>query len=402
MSSRAATRALLGVVAGGVLMFWLDPQHGRRRRAVLRTRAVSAVRRGVTAGAHLVADVEHRAEGVAARTRARVVSLHAAPVVSGGQLTNRIRARIGHVVTHPGALRVVCADGYVTLMGPVLADEIPGLLRAVQSVPGVKAVSNRLEVHETRGGVPGLQGIGRRTASGFAAPRWRLAYALTGGAVGLSAFARDHALLRTARALVGAAVVARAVFACSLSELVGVSGARRVVDFRKRMLINAPLERVFRFWRQPVNFPKFMSHVRGVEEIGDDRYRWTVDGPAGAPVHWISRVVSVVPNTLITWRSEPGGIVDSAGFVRFREMDDGSTHVVLRMSYGPALGVLGHGLARLFRVDPKRQLDDDLARLKIFLETGRAARDAAASVTRRRSARRDHDEVRPDIARLET
>jgi len=42
------------------------------------------------------------------------------------------------------------------------------------------------------------------------------------------------------------------------------------------------------------------------------------------------------------------------------------------MSYAPPAGVLGHGIARMLGADPQRQMDDDLARMKAFIERGGA------------------------------
>lgn len=47
------------------------------------------------------------------------------------------------------------------------------------------------------------------------------------------------------------------------------------------------------------------------------------------------------------------------------------------MSYSPPAGVLGHGIAVLLGADPKRQMDDDLARMKEFIERGGMPLDAA-------------------------
>jgi uncharacterized membrane protein len=49
------------------------------------------------------------------------------------------------------------------------------------------------------------------------------------------------------------------------------------------------------------------------------------------------------------------------------------------MSYTPPAGALGHAVARIFGADPKSELNDDLMRMKVFLETGRRAHDAAAA-----------------------
>jgi uncharacterized membrane protein len=87
---------------------------------------------------------------------------------------------------------------------------------------------------------------------------------------------------------------------------------------------------------------------------------------------------------LLSWRTEPGSLVQHAGSVQF-ETAGGGTRVTVRMTYNAAGGV-GHAIATLLGSDPRQQMDDDLARMKVFIETGIAPRDAA---------QRDHEAGRP-------
>ena len=109
---------------------------------------------------------------------------------------------------------------------------------------------------------------------------------------------------------------------------------------------------------------------------GRERTHWIVDGPLGVPVSWDAITTGIVPNEEIAWKTEEGAAVAHAGVIRLVRVDD-ATRVELRMSYNPPAGVLGHAVAASFGRDPKRQLDDDLARLKTTIETGHAPRDAA-------------------------
>jgi hypothetical protein len=77
-----------------------------------------------------------------------------------------VRARIGSVVGHAGAIEAGVVDGRVSLRGPVLADDVDRLVRRVRSVPGVREVINQLDVHDEPGGVPGLQGHPRPPRGG--------------------------------------------------------------------------------------------------------------------------------------------------------------------------------------------------------------------------------------------
>jgi uncharacterized membrane protein len=51
--------------------------------------------------------------------------------------------------------------------------------------------------------------------------------------------------------------------------------------------------------------------------------------------------------------------------------------VNIRLTYNPAVGGVGHLVASLFGADPKSQLDEDLVRMKSFVETGEVPSDAA-------------------------
>jgi uncharacterized membrane protein len=169
--------------------------------------------------------------------------------------------------------------------------------------------------------------------------------------------------------LAGVGLLARAGTNLPTQRLAGVSG-RRAIDVQKTIRVNAPVDEVYRFWSNLENFPRFMAHVRQVEPTQQGGYRWTVDGPAGAPVSWNAVITEEIPNKVIAWRSEPGSLVSNAGIVRF-DSEDGGTRVHIRLSYSPPAGVVGHAAAALFGKDPKREMDDDLARFKSLIEVGK-------------------------------
>lgn len=63
-------------------------------------------------------------------------------------LVERVRARLGRAVSHPGAIHVTASAGAVTLAGPVLKRQRKRALRAAASVPGVHVVVDWLEAHK--------------------------------------------------------------------------------------------------------------------------------------------------------------------------------------------------------------------------------------------------------------
>ena len=104
-------------------------------------------------------------------------------------LAERVRAKLGLFSRHPAALYVHVKDGIVTLTGPVLEDEMDGICAAIERIPGVTQMFNRLERHRSSEFVPELQGgMGQRTGARFAfmqshwSPTARMAAALMGTA----------------------------------------------------------------------------------------------------------------------------------------------------------------------------------------------------------------------------
>jgi hypothetical protein len=65
------------------------------------------------------------------------------------------QTRAGSGSSHP--IRVKAEKGCVTLEGPILANEVDGLVSAIRSVVGVREVQNRLQAHEEPGNIPDLQ-----------------------------------------------------------------------------------------------------------------------------------------------------------------------------------------------------------------------------------------------------
>jgi uncharacterized membrane protein len=58
-------------------------------------------------------------------------------------------------------------------------------------------------------------------------------------------------------------------------------------------------------------------------------------------------------------------------------VEGGRTRVNVTLSYNPVAGAAGHAVASLLGVNPKKQLDEDLLRMKTLVETGSPAHDAA-------------------------
>ncbi len=364
--------AIGGFMTGAAFMYFADPNRGRRRRALTRDKVI--------AGWHDVAnefdkaqrDLRNRARGVISIAR----SLSGRADVDGPILVDRIRSRIGRAVRHPHAITVKAeGGGRIVLEGPVLEDEVEYLTKCVNSVPGVTHVVSRLEVHREPGNVSSLQGgVPRRQYSEFAQQNWTPVLRVGAGALAGAAFYtsfRNNCLLRWAAIAGGASLLARAVLNRPFRKIFGVGGGFDAVKFDKTIHIDAPVEEVFAYWAKFENFPKFMTHLKEVRDLGNGRSHWVAAGPAGISIPWDAEITEQRTNELLAWRSVPGSLVRTAGIVRFDKEADGSTRISLRMSYCPPAGVFGHALAYLFGTDPRSEIDDDMVRLKSLIEAGK-------------------------------
>src|ERR687896_1966564 len=367
-----------GAVVGVALMYFMDPNSGRRRRARTRDKVVHAARL-VNEGAKVTArDTVHRAQG--AWAEAKRLFTGDEEQITDDVLIGRVRAALGRVVSHPHAIEASTSGGHVTLVRPILSYEVRPLLRSVRRVAGVRAVSDQLTVYNEPGNVPSLQGGEPRTGERFELlqENWSPAARVLVGGVGAAlmlASSRARGGLCAALGVSGGALLARAATNRDLSSLLGFG--KRGITVQKIIHVAAPVERVFDFWTDYQNFPRFMHNVRDVRQLAENRSAWVVAGPAGVPVQWTAEVTRVIPGELIEWRSVSDSDVRHSGVVRFRQNGDGGTRLSVQLSYVPPAGAFGHAVAAIFGADPKSEMDADLLRMKTMIETGHPPHDAA-------------------------
>jgi len=138
--------------------------------------------------------------------------------------------------------------------------------------------------------------------------------------------------------------------------------------------INSTPEKLYTFWRNFENLPRFMNHLKSVKVIDDTRSHWVAKGPARAKAEWDAEIINEIPNELIGWRSVDGSRVDNAGSVHFKKRGTGrrGTEVKVVLRYDPPAGGIGAAIAKLFGEDPAHQVQEDLRRLKELIEIGEA------------------------------
>jgi len=132
-------------------------------------------------------------------------------------------------------------------------------------------------------------------------------------------------------------------------------------------MIEAPVARVYDYWRNLENLPSFMSNIEEVRNIGDDRTHWVVKGPLGTKIEYDAETTQDQENDAISWNSTDGN-VQTSGQVRFQELGSERTRVEVTMNYsdppGGRLGELGSKLV----ANPQIMLDQDLQNFKEIME----------------------------------
>jgi hypothetical protein len=143
-----------GAAIGAGLMYFFDPELGKRRRALVRDQLYHWSVRSCHVADARWRDMQNRMQGTIAEMRSTLQKDESSDDV----LHDRVRSAIGRVVSHPRAIEVRVHEGVVSLGGPVRAREVDDLLETVGSIRGVCGIVNSLDAHDSPVGVPALQG----------------------------------------------------------------------------------------------------------------------------------------------------------------------------------------------------------------------------------------------------
>jgi hypothetical protein len=224
-----------GLGIGTGVMYLLDPDRGKRRRALLRDKFVSATRK-TGEGIEITArDLSNRARGIATSIQSRFTSDETDDAV----LIDRVRSKLGRIVSHPGAIEVAAENGHVTLKGPILEGEVDSLLTCLKRIPGVNEVANNLEIHKEAGSHPSLQGGRERQGHRFEflqenwSPAARFVAGAAGATLAVYGGARRDAL-GAGLAATGLLLLTRGITNTEFSRLAGLDDGLKTEGDRPR------------------------------------------------------------------------------------------------------------------------------------------------------------------------
>ncbi len=149
------------------------------------------------------------------------------------------------------------------------------------------------------------------------------------------------------------------------------------------MVVEAPVSRVYDYWKNLENLPNFMTNIEEVRSTGPRTTHWRIKGPLGAKMEFDAETTQEEENSALAWNSVEGN-VETSGQVRFQELGPERTRVEVTLNYAdPPGGKIGEVGAKIV-ANPQVMVDQDLYNFKEIIE-GRATpeeiqqRPAAAS-----------------------
>lgn len=302
--------------------------------------------------------VERPAPGVVGRHSTRL-SPGLEQSAAAGRRGDRLATLLGLFSLGLGAAQIIAPQAVTRLIG------VRGNHRTLMRTMGLRQVAHGLGILTQRNKAPGVWSRVIGDAGDLA---------LLGTAA--SDYCNDRARLGVAAASVAGVTGLDVITGLQLGRQ---NGAARAVHVAKSITINRPAHELYRFWRNFEALPRFMLHLKSVDDLGDGRSRWVARAPAGTEVAWTAEITADEADELIAWRALEDSAVYHRGVVRFEPAPAGRGTVVrVELVYHPPAGAFGVALARLLGEEPGQQVDADLRRFKQVMETGEVVRSDGA------------------------
>ena len=331
-----------GAALGAVVMYMLDPERGAPRRAVSAEKLRQLGRQTGDAMDKVVQGFGSRMGQSGVATAMAGMGSADADRIGNGRYPDR-DARTDGSTSASGGVSGMLRQG---------ADTLQRSLGSLGSQPEPAQASGGYQQESARSR-PGRRGA---TLAGA-------------GVLGLGGLMAPRSPIGMAMGLAGLALLLSASTRRPLRSKLSSGSHAQPIEVEKTIRIDAAPEQVFDLFANYENFPRFMSNVVEVRDLGSRRSHWIVKGPAGTEFAWNAVLTEHSRPSRLAWESEPGAEVEQSGSILFEPIHSG-TRVTVRMSYRPPAGALGHAVASLLGRDPKRQMDEDLARMKSLVERG--------------------------------
>lgn len=110
-----------------------------------------------------------------------------------------------------------------------------------------------------------------------------------------------------------------------------------MAEHNASVTVNAPVHQVYELYSHFNDYPKFMTFVKEVTYLDEQRSHWVVD-VVGTHA-WNAENENWIPDRQIGWRSTDG--LKNRGTVFFEPIGTGQTRLTVQVHYDPPAGALG-------------------------------------------------------------
>ena len=143
----------------------------------------------------------------------------------------------------------------------------------------------------------------------------------------------------------------------------------RLVTLRG-VTVNRPVDEVYAFWADPQRLAGATGRRATAERLDERRVRWSVAGPAGRSIGWVTELTVEEPPHVLGWRSVSGPVPHEGRAEFTPAPGNRGTELRVGLTYRLPAGSAGAAVARLTGDDPDQMLLTVLRRAKQLLEGG--------------------------------
>ena len=229
-----------------------------------------------------------------------------------------------------------------------------------------------------------LSGIGSACCGTVNVGEGERVLSIVGGTLmALAGLNSDRSVLRWVLMGIGGSLLFRGITGhCHGYEALGVDTSHRnqhgiaegrgvhVVHY---VTIDQPPDELFDTWKHFDRLPQILSHLSEVKELSPNRTHWVAKTPFGARLSWNAQSLIREDVRTISWRSEPGSALQTAGTIHFDNgPTSGTTELHVSMDYDIPGGSVTERVAEWFHAGLEDCVIDDLHEFKRRCESGEA------------------------------
>ena len=142
------------------------------------------------------------------------------------------------------------------------------------------------------------------------------------------------------------------------------------INITEKITVNAPRAKVYAFWRELSNLPKFMTHLKSVYELSGTESHWVANTPGNLiELDWNAEITREDEGSYLGWQSIEDSMVENAGKVEFKDSLNGTgTDIHIEIDYFPPAGSVGRGVVSLFNGVFEKMILGDVQNFKKYAE----------------------------------